>query len=235
MKQLICIHAVLIGLFLSSPSLALEKKTISQISTTELVSATQVQIDTGSSGGVSMAWWIPHEFWAVSFEKQNTANKPQQKKLLKQLKGYNIIGIVKGKSTGLGSFNFSSKEDIGSSLTVVSTDENGNELQLHPSQTIDKDVELLVQIITPILQNVMGELGKNFHFYIFDGETSDGFRILNPYEKGKVSISFTVPDSSKLTAVMETPLDPLFVPRQCPNGKFAHISWDFCPWSGEKL
>ena len=62
MKQLICIHAVMIGLLLSSPSLALEKKTISQISTTELVSAAQVQIDTGPSCEVSMAWWIPHEF-----------------------------------------------------------------------------------------------------------------------------------------------------------------------------
>jgi hypothetical protein len=36
-------------------------------------------------------------------------------------------------------------------------------------------------------------------------------------------------------AELELPLDSLFVPRLCPNGKPAHVSWDYCPWSGKKL
>jgi hypothetical protein len=37
------------------------------------------------------------------------------------------------------------------------------------------------------------------------------------------------------TVVLETPLNSLFVPRTCPNGKPAHVSWKFCPWGGERL
>jgi hypothetical protein len=39
----------------------------------------------------------------------------------------------------------------------------------------------------------------------------------------------------QLTSRVGMPLDSLFKPRFCPNGKKAHISWEFCPWSGKKL
>ena len=224
MKYLIFLAVSILGFLFSSSVLSLEKKGVSEIVVNDLVKATQEQIDKGSAGGLALVWWIPYEFWAVSFEKRKSLDTEQKVQLLDTLKGYNLIGVVEGESTAVGSLKFSSKEKIGATLKVTSVDASGDELKLSSSKIINKDIQLLVQTITPILQSVMGDLGKNFHFYIFDGETSDGFRIMNPYEKGQIKISFQGNNNKNLEATIETPLNPLFVPRVCPNGKDAHIS-----------
>ena len=235
MKYLIVSTISILGLLFSSATFSLEKKSTPEIVINDLVKATQAQIEKSSTDGLALVWWIPYEFWAVSFEKRKTIDDEQKEKLLNTLKSYNLIGVVEGDSTPFGSLNFSSKEKIGESLKVTAVDANGNELKLSSSKIVNKDIQILVQTITPILQSIMGDLGKNFHFYIFDGETSDGFRIMNPYEKGQIKISFHGESNENLETTIETPLNPLFVPRECPNGKHAHVSWKFCHWSGEEL
>ena len=34
---------------------------------------------------------------------------------------------------------------------------------------------------------------------------------------------------------IDMPLNELFIPRLCNNGKPAHVSWHYCPWGGERL
>ena len=38
-----------------------------------------------------------------------------------------------------------------------------------------------------------------------------------------------------MTARVELPINALFVPRLCSDGREAHVTWNYCPWTGERL
>jgi hypothetical protein len=64
----------------------------------------------------------------------------------------------------------------------------------------------------------------------------EGVTPISPYEAG--TLRFTMGASGDLTAIeggIETPMNALFVPRLCPNGRPAHVSWKVCPWDGTAL
>ena len=81
----------------------------------------------------------------------------------------------------------------------------------------------------------MGNLGKNMHFYVLNDKSKSFPRLLDPYRKGQINIQLSRKDDVLMTASIEMPLNSLFVPRKCPNGKDAHISWKYCPWTGKRL
>ena len=59
--------------------------------------------------------------------------------------------------------------------------------------------------------------------------------MVDPYLQGLISVQIAKRNGDLMTADIEMPLNSLFVPRKCPNGKDAHISWKYCPWSGKLL
>jgi len=106
---------------------------------------------------------------------------------------------------------------------------------LEPVQTINPELELVLGIFKPILGAAMGNLGKNMHFYVLDDRTKSSKRLLDPYHAGRIRVQLAKTQGDIMTAEIETPLDALFVPRICPNGREAHVSWNYCPWSGTQL
>ena len=82
----------------------------------------------------------------------------------------------------------------------------------------------------------MGNLGENMHFFVLPDVDSAGARLVSPHEFGTVEVKLGGRDSSSPVQLsVELPLDALFVPRVCPNGKPAHVTWTHCPWGGSKL
>jgi hypothetical protein len=81
----------------------------------------------------------------------------------------------------------------------------------------------------------MGKFGNKVHFYVLNDRSKSLLRLLDPYRKGLISVQLANRNDDQITADIEMPLNALFVPRQCPNGKDAHISWKYCPWSGKRL
>ena len=81
----------------------------------------------------------------------------------------------------------------------------------------------------------MGNLGSNMHFYVLNDRAKSVSRLLDPYRKGQIEIQLERRDKVLMDGSIEMPINALFVTRKCPNGKDAHISWKYCPWSGKKL
>jgi hypothetical protein len=81
----------------------------------------------------------------------------------------------------------------------------------------------------------MGRLGENLNFFVYEDQNKDG-RVISPYSPGALKVTLAHKDGAALDPfVFELPLDSLYVPRHCPNGKPAHVSWVVCPWDGTKL
>ena len=155
--------------------------------------------------------------------------------MLDALSGTSLLAVVQADITQLGAFIFYSKNEVEEKMLISFADARGERLALVPMRTIDPNLEIVLSLLKPVLGNAMGNLGNNMHFYVLDDRSKNSLRLLDPYRKGLISIQLAKKNGDPITAEIETPLNSLFVPRKCPNGKDAHVSWKFCPWSGKRL
>jgi hypothetical protein len=231
MKYLMTL-ALLFGCLSPSISHALEKKSLDAVKVDQLTNDTQIA---NSENGLHMVWWIPAEFWEASFRKQgNGMTATQIDELMKVLRPYTMLAVVQADISPLGAFSFYGKETVAKNMVIEITDSKGKR-KLSPLKNLSSDLSILQQQLKPILAAAMGNMGQNFHFFTLDDE-SNGHRVVSPYEPGKLSIRLTASNGKQIRGFdFETPLNSLFKPRVCPNGKAAHVSWKVCPWDGSKL
>ena len=230
MKFFLLILAVVAGL----PGMAwsLEKKSFRQVRLDDLTKETQRVY---SENGVHLAWWIPPEFWEATFAREKGTSSEKKEQILQELRPYSMLAIVQADISPLGSFSFYNQREIEKHLRISYTGPDGKTRQLLPMKNIPQDLQLLQQRIKPILAAAMGNLGQNFYFFTLDDRAGHR-RLISPYQTGALIVRLLKRDGNTIEPfTIETPLDALFVPRICPNGKKAHISWKFCPWDGSRL
>ena len=184
--------------------------------------------------GIVVAWWLPSEFWAVALANQKTLTAVQIEEFMKILRQYTLIAVVDGEVGG-AAIDFQERDAVAKSLTVELVDGTGKSRKVVPVESVPEDLKPLFTILVPAMGAAMGNLGRNLHFFVFLDQVGDS-RLFSPYEPGAVVVKLSGrarrPDVS---LTIERPLDSLLVPRLCANGKPAHVSWNYCPWDGEKL
>lgn len=188
-----------------------------------------------NSDHLALAWWIPSEFWEASLDQDPTTQPADKKEMLDALKGTSIIAIVQADITNFGTFKFYDEETVSKTRKLSYIDAEGKIHQLVTLDKIKPELQLVMGVMKPILSNAMGEMGKNFHFYVLDDVDANQKRIIDPYKKGTLKVELQTKALENLSAEINYPLNSLFIPRLCPNGKKAHVTWEFCPWTGKKL
>lgn len=185
-----------------------------------------------------MVWWIPQEFWAVTLKQSADVSDEMAQPLLDQLEPYAMLAVVQADISPLGAFDYYDEQTVLSHLRLIYSDAEGAEHELMPldAENLPGDVTLLQQQITPLLKAAMGPMGSHLWFFTFKAIDDHQEQIMSPYEAGQLTINTADGVGEHiLKHRFQFPLDSLFVPRRCPNGRDAHISWKFCPWTGEAL
>ncbi len=216
-------------------AMAAEKKQMKDVDTDEFTTDTQITPAGAGDDHAALAWWIPNEFWKAILARDKTASEADKKAMLDALSGVSLVAVVQADISAFGAFKFYSKEEIERKMSISYTGADGNRLRLATMQTIDPDLQVVLGIFKPILGAAMGNLGSNMHFYVLNDKTNASLRLLDPYREGIINVKLTKRNGDLMTGNIEMPLNSLFIPRKCPNGKNAHISWNYCPWTGKKL
>lgn len=218
---------------------AAQRKPIATVDTDRLTKDTQVSPAEAGDGHMALVWWVPVEFWQAVFSKDSSTGETNKKQMLDTLSGVSLLAVVQADINSFGAFNFYPKEIVDSHMRVTYTGVDGKAQTLTPLTEISPDLEIVVGVFKPILGSAMGNLGKNFHFYVLNDKatTSKGFptRVIDPYQAGELTVQIAKRSGTSLTARVEMPLNELFVPRLCPGDKPAHVTWKYCPWTGTKL
>ena len=222
------------SIYLSCPVFALERKPIEDINMDDLTAETQ-QMPSSGDEHLTLAWWIPIEFWKTSFSSDPSIPPEEAAQMLSNLRKFSILGVVQADISEQGAFQFYSEEKVKEGLKVFVIDSNGLKSPLLPSTREDPSLTELLNVMKPILSGAMGNLGQNLHFFVFDDLDPDDKRIIDPYQSGSLQIATTTSDGKAMWSEIQFPLNALYIPRKCPNGRDAHVSWVFCPWTGKKL
>ena len=232
MKNLI--RAIILLIAAPGIAVAIERKDLADVNSADLT--TQTQQMSSENRILDMVWWIPVEFWETVLRQDPGVSRAEADAMLDVMRPFFLVVVVQADISQFGGFSFIPEDRIRSGLQVTYTNDRGNRSRLSVLPTTNPDFEVMLQQLGPVLANAMGNLGQNFQFYAFSAVDGDGNRIASPYEKGVLNIRLNGREGAAPTIFdFEGPLDALFVPRICPNGRPAHVSWSFCPWDGSRL
>lgn len=191
---------------------------------------TETQISNSDPNSMSLVWWIPIEFWKITLTQDGSMSEEQIDEFLSKLKPYVIFAVVDGEIGPFGGVTYTSFESITNTIQLV--DRENTSYKPLKTTDLDPDVQNLLAMIKPMMQNMMGQLGENMNFFVFDDfKKKEQFRIADPYAIGSVQIKFT--DQKYM---WRTPIGALLPEKICPiDGELLDGSWKYCPHHGEPL
>ena len=202
---------------------------------------TQVAPGGGPQSHMALTWWIPYEYWAVAFLADKSMSPAVREQALSILRGFSLIAVVQADIDDRGMFGFYDQAQVASAMRVTFTSGAGTR-ELVPKAEVGPELMQLLGFLKPVLASAMGNLGANMHFFVFDdvdagpgAERAATGRLLDPYAVSTLKVALRTKAGVELLGSVETPVDALFVPRRCANGKPAHVSWNYCPWDGKPL
>ncbi len=189
----------------------------------------ETQKTTTGNGEVVIAWWIPIEFWQVTFEQNDDLTEAQKKSFIKALKEYSMFAIIDGETGDFGNIDYVSDEEIKKTLSLTNSD--GKTYKSLNSDDVSVELQTVLAAFKPVLKSMLGKMGENMNFYVFKDYDSKNNRICNPLDEGFVQLNF-----NKREVKWETPLGSLLPPKMCPiDKKPMSGGWKYCPIHGNEL
>ncbi len=225
---------LILPLLAATSLFAIDRKPVAEVDVNAMTEETQI-IVSPEPEHMTFLWWIPHEFWAVSMMADPSQDAGTTQQVLDSLKGYAVLGVVQADIDDLGNFDFYPEAKVVSTLKVSYENAKGEKTTVAPSKNRSAELNNLLLTMRPVLAGAMGNMGQNLHLIVFDDVTANGSRLVDVYEEGQLQIEIQNNQSDVMEVSLALPLDCLYIPRKCPNGRDAHVTWKFCPWSGEKL
>ena len=232
MKKLLVLSIIILVITLATDA---QRKHIKDVDIDEFTGDTQVSPKGAGDDHLALIWWIPNEFWESVLARDMTTSEADKRSMLDAMSGVSLLAVVQADITSFGAFKFYSKHEIDEEMIIYYTDAGAKQQRLWQVQTINPDLEIVLEILKPLLGAAMGNMGNSMHFYVLNDKSRSSARLLDPYQKGVISFQLTKRNNDIMTADIEMPLNSLFIPRKCPNGKNAHVSWNYCPWTGTRL
>ena len=225
----------LVFLLVVTAGQAAERKPYGDVSIDDLIAETQLSCE--SPDGINIYWYVPIEYWQVALAAEEDLAPEIRKQLFDALGEYMVLGVVRGDMTAFGTIRFHDRARVKSSISVNWAPEGGDLVPLSITEAKGSDAAEVLKMVGPMLSAAMGNLGENFHLFLIRDRDAEGNRVASPYERGVLRITATkLGTDSAGTIEFRSPFDALHIPRHCAAcTKDMHITWNFCPWCGEKL
>ena len=182
-----------------------------------------------SPDNLKLVWWIPVEFWKAVFAEDESVPKEQSDEIIEVFSQYTAMAILDGKIGPFGDVDYKSKDEIYNNLELVDKN-NVSYIPLVDSE-IDSRTQSILSFMKPVLGNMLGKLGDNMHFFLFQKKENPLVSIIHP----KLEETFSVKLSGE-EFHWKLPLGSLLKPKKCPvDGEMMNGSWKYCPHHGKEL
>jgi hypothetical protein len=193
-----------------------------------LIQETQKKSD--RIGEMSFVWWIPQEYWQLSFSQNPTITPEQAEKVLEVFRPYIIVAVVDGKTGSMAGITYRGEAEIRSSIKLK--DKMGNIYLPLSDSEVSVDTKSFLGAMKPVLANVLGPMGQNMYFFVFSTKDKSGEDIANAKKEGRFSVEL---DGNR-SFLWTLPLSSLIPLKVCPTcNQKLNGAYKFCPWDGTKL
>lgn len=178
---------------------------------------------------MTLIWWIPEDFWRVSFEQNPNITEAQIEEFLRVIRAYVVVVVVNGNIGSMGGVTYTPESTIRNSIVLI--DSQMNRYRPLHFEAVDADMKNFLLMMKPVLANMLGPMGQNMHFYLFPPKNKAGQRIADAKKEGTFAVRF-----DKKEFRWRLPLGSLMAPKICPiDGEKLSGAWKYCPWHGVEL
>ena len=207
--------------------LNLYSQKISKVDQTELIRELQKWNKTNDN--MSFSFWIPNSYWRVVLSENKQVPKEFIDKIESVFKNYILLIVGDLKIELDGTMTYTEESFLRKSISI--TDKLGENHYPLSSNQITPDTNDFVNYIKPMFAQMLGQMGKGMHIYLFDIKNQKNENIINELETGE----FIVKHSEK-EFKWNLPLVSLLETKYCPIDKEEMKgNWNFCPIHGIKL
>jgi hypothetical protein len=189
----------------------------------------ELQKSSGNTDKIVLVWWIPTKYWEVVLGEDPSITIDQIQEITYLVDQYTMVGVVDGDIGYFGGVTYTHADSIRNHLVL--TDEDGRSYSPIANELVDADTKLLLEMMQPVLANMLGEMGNNFNFYLFPRVESIEKKLADPKADGKFDIQLF-----EEAFTWRLPLGSLLAPKMCPVDNEEHSgNWKFCPFHGKRL
>jgi hypothetical protein len=176
-----------------------------------------------------LIWWIPTEYWKESFKNEKNMSPQEVKDFCNTVDEYIVVCVVDATLSPFGSISCSPRESVKNKISIKINE--GPSLKPLSETDLSGDAQNLFSAMKPIMANMLGQLGKGMEFFCFKAKDANGKKLLNPKEKGLLTVSF-----GKSSYKFRLPLGSLLPPKYDPEtGEEFPGNYIFNPYTGKKL
>lgn len=135
---------------------------------------------------LTMAWWMPDEFWEASIRQNPSATQATVDEFVNVTRKYTMVAVADGKLSLLGSVTYASEQAVRSATALV--DQAGTSYAPLDEDAIAPDMKNLLSFMRPVIASLMGPLGQNIHFLLFPAKDRQDRRIADAKREGGFSV-----------------------------------------------
>lgn len=196
------------------------------ISLQELVRETQKQGN--DPGRITIAWWLPEEFWTVSAQQGGGAGSAQAEAMTATLRPYLVIAAVDGKVGPMGGVDYLGAPAL--RATVKVKDAAGRVHAPLSDAELSADLRNLAAVLRTLFGSMLGAMGEGIEVFFFPANSADA-----PIAVASKEGAFSVTVGTQ-TFQWRLPLAALMPQKVCPeDGEKMSGAWKYCPWHGKAL
>lgn len=204
---------------------AQQRRDLKEVDLDAMLDETQFASD--NEDYIDLIWWIPMEYWKAVYAQDSSIPQDEADEMISILKNYDIVAAVRGKIGYFGGVTFQDEASIREQLVFKYDDIIYDSLD---NDDLDADLKSFIDIMRPMFSNMMGDMGENLYFVVYqDGASKRA--IIDPY--GDKNLTLTLNDFSDS---LQFPLSSLLQPKKCPrDGALFNGKWLYCPHHGDAL
>ena len=178
---------------------------------------------------LTLVWWLPTEFWEVSFQKENNMSESEISEMISYIDPYLIYIVVDGKIGPFGGMTYNSDNEILSTLEL--RDRNNERYLPILEDDLNDNLKILLAAFKPIFASMLGKMGENMNLYVFTANDKNNNKIAELKENGSFKVLVGGREFS-----WDLPFESVIPPQTCPKcSKSMSGSFKYCPWDGTKL
>lgn len=217
----------LLCLFLCSIIIGAQNKKFEEVSLDDIMSETQYGSD--ASDTIDLIWWIPTEYWNVVFSQDPSTSASDTEQIVGLVEDYVFVMVLKGKIGTFGGVTYDNEQVVKDQMKVNYKD---TDLKRIEDDDLNPDIINFLSMMKPMMKNMMGPMGENMHFIVFESpDRKNNVIPIDPYSSE--TIKFELGEFKKEVSL---PLACLLEEKVCPETNEEHNGkWTFCPYHGVKL
>lgn len=197
------------------------------VNITELIR--ELQIWEKDDKEMSLTFWIPPSYWAISLKNSPDADEATIDNLNTVFKDVIFICVLDMELHSAGTMTYTSEKNLRRSISIV--DAQGNTYSPLKEKELSQSLIRMSNTLKPMFAKMLGQMGEGMQFYFFEVKDAVGNNLINELKEG----DFTVKHSNR-EFYYDLPIVELLAPKNCPtDGAVMKGNWNYCPIHGTKL